>query len=153
MNTKENASVHVGARTEATETAAGMAHNSHDDFITLASDRQHGGRIWQLLPEGEAMAIPASDFAKLAGYGSTRALRFAVDRLRSKGVPVLASDAGYYRPSDGPAGVAEIRKFLRRQDARMASNRKVTRLIRARLRAYEKAPLPGQTDLWHGGGD
>lgn len=151
MNKKENASVHVGAWAEAAETAAGMAHNSHDDFITLTSGRQPSGRIWQLLPEGEAMAIPASDFAKLAGYGSTRSLRAAVDSLRSSGVPVLATENGYFKPISGPAGITEIKRFLRRQDARMASNRRTTRLIRAKLREIERGPLDGQETLFNGG--
>ena len=110
-------------------------------------------KIWNLLPEGEASAVPADALATLAGYGNTRALRFAVDRLRSKGVPVLASESGYFKPANGPAGIVEIKRFLRRQDARMASNRRATRLIRARLRGLETAPLDGQETIWGGGTD
>lgn len=120
------------------------------DFTSGGANCQAGGHIWQLLPEGEALAIPANDFAKLAGYGSTRSLRAAVDGLRSNGVPVLASEHGYFKPIPGPAGITEIKRFLRRQDARAASNRATTRLIRARLREIERGPLPGQVDFWGG---
>ena len=98
------------------------------------------------------MAIPANDLMKLAGYKNQRSMRVAVDREREQGLLVLASGAGYYRPAAGDRGIAEIRRFLRRQDARAASNRRTTRRIREYLRAAEKAPLPGQTDLWQGGG-
>lgn len=110
------------------------------------------GRIFPLLLEGETMAIPANDLMKLAGYKNQRSMRVAVDREREQGLLVLASEAGYYRPAAGDRGIAEIRRFLRRQDARAASNRRTTRRIREYLRAAEKAPLPGQTDLWQGGG-
>lgn len=131
------------------ETALCGATISNSDFTSVGAGRQ--GRVLSLLLEGEENALPAADLAQLAGYGNTRSLRAAVDGLRSKGVPILASEAGYYKPRNGPAGVAEIKRFLRRQDGRAASNRRTTRLIRAQLRALEKAPLPGQTELWQGG--
>ena len=134
------------------ETAAfGRAVISFNECITNSGDSQ-GSKLWELLPAGETLAVCAGDLATLAGYRNTRSLRFEVDRLRVQGVPVLASDNGYYKPSDGPAGIAEIKRFLRRQDARMASNRRTTSLIRKQLRALENAPLDGQTDLWQGGG-
>lgn len=96
------------------------------------------------------MAIPASDLMKLAGYKNQRSMRVAVDREREQGLLVLASEAGYYRPAAGDRGIAEIRRFLRRQDARAASNRRTTRRIREYLRAAEKAPLDGQETIWGG---
>lgn len=129
----------------------GKREDFHDIHFTIdGTGCQAGGRIWQLLPEGEALAIPANDFARLAEYSNTRSLRAAIDGLRSKGVPVLATENGYFKPSPGPAGITEIRRFLRRQDARAASNRATTRLIRARLREIERGPLPGQVDFWGG---
>ena len=120
--------------------------NSTSNSITNCGDGQ-AGKLWELLPTGEMLAVPANDLATLAGYRNTRSLRFAIDRLRENGVPVLASDSGYFRPAPGPAGIAEIRRFLRRQDTRAASNRRTTRLIRKQLRALENAPLAGQSCL------
>ena len=152
MSAKEKAP--TGAATSAG--AAGVETHkeaiSNEYFSTAAADRQ-GGRIWELLPAGETSAIPADDLAMLAEYSNTRSLRAAVDGLRSKGVPILATQSGYFRPSPGPAGIGEIRRFLRRQDARAASNRRTTHLIRAQLRALEKAPLDGQETMWGGGAD
>lgn len=114
---------------------------------SIAATGSQGGKLWDILPSGEPSAVPASDLVTLAGYRNTRSLRLAVDKLRAQGIPVLASDNGYFRPSNGPAGVAEMRRFLRRQDARMASNRRTTRLIRARLKSLEDAPLDGQQSI------
>lgn len=152
MMAKRNAP--AGGTAEAmTETAAltGTAIST-PNFSTSGADRQPGGRIWQLLPEGEALAIPANDLMKLTGHKNSRSLRAAIDRERIK-YPICASDSGYYRPTPGQAGAPELRKFIRRMDGRMASNRRSVRTAKAALRALEKAPIPGQTDLWQGGGD
>lgn len=148
MGARKNARSPMARRAGKVETAAlaGMTF-SENDFTMTAASRQ-AGRIWELLPEGEMSAVPADDLATLAGYRNIRSLRLAVDRLRARGVPILASESGYYKPDPGPAGIAEIRRFLRRQDARAASNRKTTRLIRARLKSLENAPLDGQEALF-----
>ena len=146
MNRTEKAPTREATRAGAAAEKSGETVSDFN-FSTAAASGQ-AGKVWGLLPEGEALAVPAADLAALAGYRSTRPLRLAVDKLRAQGVPVLASENGYYKPSPGPAGIAEMRRFLRRQDARMRSNRRTTRLIRARLRAIEKAPLDGQETMW-----
>lgn len=123
---------------------------NHKDFITNSFETQ--GRIFSLLLEGEEHALPAAELAQLAGYKNQRSMRMAVDREREQGFPVLASESGYYRPAAGDRGIVEVRRFLRRQDCRAASNRRATRLIRARLREIERGPLPGQVDFWGGDG-
>lgn len=141
---------HGGNRERAAGMETGKETISNEYFSTAATGGQ-GGKLWDILPSGETMAVPAADLATLAGYRNTRSLRLAVDGLRAKGVPVLASENGYYKPSPGPAGVAEVRRFLRRQDSRAASNRRTTHLIRAQLRMLEAAPLPGQESFFDGG--
>lgn len=120
------------------------------NFTSGGAGRQ--GRIFSLLLEGEENALPAANLAQLAGYKNRRSMRLAVDREREQGqgLLVLASESGYYRPAAGDRGIAEIRRFLRRQDARAASNRRTTRRIREYLRAAEKAPLDGQETIWGG---
>ena len=110
------------------------------------------GRIAALLPAGEEHAVPAGDLARMAGFSSTRSLRMAVDRERELDGNsfILASEHGYFMPASGSRGIAEMRKFIRRQDARAASNRRTTRRIREYLRAAEKAPLDGQETIWGG---
>lgn len=119
---------------------------SNFDFTSSCTGSQV--RIFPLLPEGEESAIHAADLVRLAGFKNQRAMRVQADHEREHGFPVLASEAGYYRPAIGDRGIAEVRRFLRRQDSRAASNRRTTRLIRARLREIESRPLPGQINLW-----
>ena len=142
-----------GTAEQATEMAAlaGTAIST-SNFTLDGAGRQ--GRIFSLLLAGEQNAIPASDLTTLAGYKNQRSMRMAIDHEREIGLPVLASENGYFRPSPGPAGIAEMRRFLRRQDARMISNRRTTRLIRAQLKSLENAPLDGQEALseWHKNG-
>lgn len=125
---------------------------SNIHFTSGGAGRQ--GRIAALLPAGEEHAVPAGDLARMAGFSSTRSLRMAVDRERELDGNsfILASEHGYFMPADGSRGIAEMRKFIRRQDSRAASNRRATRRIREYLRAAEKAPLDGQETIW-GGGD
>lgn len=125
--------------------------NSISDFNSGGAGRQ--GKIFSLLPEGERNALSAADLTQLAGYRNTRSIRLEIDREREIGFPVLASDNGYFRPAPGPAGIAETRRFLRRQDSRMASNRRTTRLIRKQLRALENGPIDGQQTFFDGGGN
>lgn len=148
MNEKEKAPGSVGALSGAVGGTSGET-DSNINFTSGGAGRQ--GCIFSLLLAGEQNAIPASDLTTLAGYKNQRSMRMAIDHEREIGLPVLASENGYFKPSPGPAGIAEIRRFLRRQDARAASNRKTTRLIRAQLRALEAAPLPGQETFFDGG--
>lgn len=121
----------------------------NNDFITSNTNVQ--GRIFSLLLSGEENALPSAMLAQLAGYKNQRSMRVAVDHEREQGLPVLASEAGYFRPASGDRGISEVRRFLRRQDARAASNRRTTRMIRARLREIERGQLPGQVDFWEDG--
>lgn len=149
MSRKEKAPIRSANLTGA---AGGMSGETDSDYDFTIGSTGRQGRIFSLLLAGEQNAIPASDLTTLAGYKNQRSMRMAIDHEREIGLPVLASENGYFRPSPGPAGIAEMRRFLCRQDARAASNRRTTNLIRARLRAIEKAPLPGQKNLFDGGG-
>ncbi len=91
----------------------------NDDFITSTTNTQ--GRIFPLLLAGEENAVPSEMLAQLAGYKNQRSMRVAVDHERELGLPVLASEVGYFRPASGDQGISEVRRFLRRQDARAAS--------------------------------
>lgn len=149
MTDKRNAP--AGGTAEAMAETAALTGTAISNFnFTLDDAGRQAGKIWNLLPEGEALAVPANDLMKQAGYCNTRALRAAVDGMRSKGVPILATENGYFKPTPGLAGIVEIKRFLRRQDARAASNRRTTRRLREYLRAAEKAPLDGQETMWGG---
>lgn len=92
-----------------------------------------------LLP-GESMAIPARQLCRLAGYENSRSLRSAIDRERLDGALILASERGYYLPDGDPEQArSELRAFLRRQDARLVSNRRSVKAVRRALRELDKA--------------
>lgn len=132
------------------EYGAVWADSSHSSNSTSAAAGRQG-RIAKLLLPGEENAIPASDLARMAGYSNTRSLRAAVDRERERNgdFSILSSKKGYFLPAAGDCGIAEMRQFVRRTDARAASNRRTIRLIRARLRELEREPLEGQERLWN----
>lgn len=104
-------------------------------------------RISDFLLPGEALAIPARELCRLAGLEGTRSLRAAIDRERLAGALILASDRGYYLPSTEPAlARSELKAFLRRQDARLASNRRSVKAVRRALRELDRA-AGGQLNL------
>lgn len=99
-----------------------------------------------LLP-GEEMAIPARDLCRVAGYENSRSLRAEIDRERLDGALILASDRGYFLPSAEPAQArSELRAFLRRQDKRLASNRRAVKGVRRALRDMDRAAT-GQLEM------
>ena len=99
-----------------------------------------------LLP-GEEMAIAARDLCRVAGFENARSLRAAIDRERLEGSLILASDRGYFLPASDPAqAYNELRAFLRRQNARLASNRRSVKAVRRALRELDMA-AGGQVTL------
>lgn len=128
----------------------GKSGETSSSFDFTSGDAGRQGRIAKLLLPGEENAIPASDLARMAGYSNTRSLRAAVDRERERNgdFSILASEKGYFLPAAGERGIAEMRQFVRRTDARATSNRRTIRLIRARLRELERKPLEGQEALF-----
>ena len=102
-----------------------------------------------LLP-GESMAIPARELCRLAGFENARSLRSAIDHERLEGALILASDRGYYLPAADPViARSELRAFLRRMDARLASNRRAVKGVRRALRELDMA-AGGQIEIGRG---
>ena len=99
-----------------------------------------------LLP-GEAMAISARDLCRVAGFENSRSLRSAIDKERMAGALILATDRGYFLPASYPVQArSELRAFLRRQDARLVSNRRSVKAVRRALRELDRAAA-GQLEL------
>lgn len=104
-------------------------------------------RIKDYLLPGEAMAIPARELCHLAGLEDTRSLRAAIERERLGGALILASDRGYFLPAADPViARSELRAFLRRQDSRLASNRRSVKAVRRALREMDMA-AGGQLEM------
>ena len=97
-------------------------------------------RIEDYLLPGEKMAIPARELCRVAGLENSRSLRAAIDRERLEGALILASDRGYFLPAADPViARSELKAFLRRQDARLASNRRSVKAVRRALRELDRA--------------
>ena len=102
-----------------------------------------------LLP-GESTAIPARELCRLASFENSRSLRAEIDRERLGGALILASDKGYFLPSAEPdVARSELRAFLRRQDARLVSNRRSIKAVRRALRELDRA-AGGQIEIERG---
>lgn len=104
-------------------------------------------RVEEYLLPGEEMAISARELCRLAGFENSRSLRAAIDRERLDGALILASDRGYYLPASDPAQArSELRAFLRRQDARLVSNRRSVKAVRRALHELDMA-AGGQLEM------
>ncbi len=125
------------------------------DFTTQNGDGQVFMRVSDFLMHGEKNAVPAPVLALLYGYDrDTRKLRKQIDHEREQGELILASEHGYYLPSDNPTvAIQEIERFVQRQDARLYANRRVVKGCKAILREYERQEVPGQVGPMEGGGE
>lgn len=97
-------------------------------------------RVEDYLLPGEKLATPARELCRVAGFENSRSLRAAIDKERLEGSLILASDRGYFLPSAEPdVARSELRAFLRRQDARLVSNRRSVKAVRLALRELDRA--------------
>lgn len=107
-------------------------------------------RVEEYLLPGEELAIPARDLSRLAGFENARSLRAAIDRERLDGALILNSDWGYFLPAADPViARSELQAFLRRQDARLASNRRSVKAVRRALHELDMA-AGGQLEIERG---
>lgn len=106
-------------------------------------------QVSQFLSHGAENATPARELAKLAGYHGTRPLRLAIERERKAGVLILANDDGYFLPSENEVyALAEIKRFIRRTDARAQSNRASVRACKRYVRGAERGEINGQVTIF-----
>lgn len=121
-----------------------ITDSSRTDITTPPFVRQ----VSQFLSHGAGNATPARELAKLAGYHGTRPLRLAIERERRAGVLILSDDNGYFMPSENEVyALAEIKRFIRRTDARMQSNRASVRACKRYIKDAERAEIDGQEVL------
>ena len=87
-------------------------------------------KIFDILPQGEENAIPGSEIDHLLGI-TPRERRAQASRELAQGLMTLYTSEpprGYFRPSDGKKGRAEIKRFREREAARA---RAITEKVRA----------------------
>lgn len=103
--------------------------------------------IFDLLPQGEQNAVASKDLAELAGAASVRELQSMIAQEREDGALILSTcrgGGGYFRPSPGDAGKAEIERYISTLRMRALSTLRVLRSAKAAVATPEVA---GQIDL------
>ena len=135
MKENKNARSDVAASEQAKDSFNNRSHT----HIKNNSNRR---RIQAFLLEGEENALPMRELARCAGI-SERRLRQLIERERRAGEIILSSDNGYFLP-DPDNACMEIRRYIRRVDARMRSTREAARPTKLALKELE-AQNAGQT--------
>lgn len=106
--------------------------------------------IFDLLPRGEGNAIDTKTLVAITGCKSARVLQNRIAAEREQGKLILSScryGGGYFVPSQGAEGKAEIAAFVTTLTARALHT--LSALKTAQMALKE---LDGQCDLWDGGG-
>lgn len=104
--------------------------SNHNNFTTSTSNLQ---AIYDLLPEGEARAISSKSLAELVGASSVRELQSRIAVERDQGKLILSTcrnGGGYFRPSPGDDGQAEINRFIATLKARALNTLRALRAAR-----------------------
>lgn len=79
-----------------------------------------GGLIYGLLQKGEENGITQSEISQIIGL-KKREVRRAIAQLRDDGKVIIASNSGYYLPTDDDAGVVAVRRFIAMMEAQAKS--------------------------------
>lgn len=101
-------------------------------------------KIFYILPRGKENVIPGSEIDHLLGI-TPRERRAQASRELARGMMVLYTSeppGGYFRPSDGENGRAEIKRFREREAARARAITEKVRAADAILKQFD-----GQTQL------
>lgn len=110
------------------------------------TDSPHTQAIFDLLPQGEGNAIPSKFLAEIVGVQSVRELQNRIAAEREGGKLILSTcrnGGGYFRPSDGAAGQAEISAFI---DTLRARALNTLRILKAAKTALDDG-IAGQLDF------
>lgn len=116
-----------------------------DFYSTTPSANVQG--IFDLLPQGEQNAISSKSLAELVGVASVRELQSVIAQERDNGALILSTcrgGGGYFRPSPGDKGRAEIERYIATLRARALNT---LRILRSAKAAVATAEVAGQVDM------
>lgn len=119
------------------ETGQAKSNISISDNTTNCSS---GQTVFDLLPCGENNAVSSKELAKMVGAASVRELQSMIASERGNGALILStcrSGGGYYRPSSGAEGQAEIAAFIRTLRARALNTLAAIKAARKALEGVE----------------
>ena len=104
--------------------------------------------IYELLPQGEQNAVPTRDLVKITGFRSARDLQLQVAHEREEGKLILSTcKGGYFLPSDGEQGMAEIAAFVATLHSRAINTLRALRAAKAALCDIEgQIPIEGSVN-------
>lgn len=109
------------------------------------TDREKPQAIFDLLPVGESNAIASKELAALVGVRTVRELQAMIAAERAVGMLILSTcrnGGGYYRPSPGATGHAEISAYCHTLRARALNTLRALKAAKMALGA-----LDGQLDF------
>lgn len=118
---------------------------SKSNFNTNSGETQS---IFDLLPQGEANAIPSRQLAELVGASSVRDLQNRIALEREQGALILSTcrrHGGYFRPAPGATGLDEILRYINTLRSRAVNTFRAFRGAKAAIAADTE--LSGQIDL------
>lgn len=134
--------IESGAETE------GRAKPIISDSHYITSEARKKGIVESLLQKGEENAVRAETLMELIGERDRRQLNKIIEGERRNGALILSSGrGGYYLPSDGEKGRAEMRRHLAALDHRAKSTLAVGKPVREALKVIE-----GQESITYQGG-
>lgn len=125
----------LGAQ-EAGRTEKAVFDETANSCDNSSTDYQKMQPIFDLLPVGEDNAVSSRDLVALVGAASVRDLQNRIAEERDQGNLILSTcrhGGGYFRPSPGPAGQAEISAFISTLRSRALSTLRVLRAAKAAL--------------------
>lgn len=123
----------------------GEANFPGSDFSTGSNKTQ---AIFDLLPVGESNAISSKQLANIVGTSSVRDLQNRIAAEREQGALILSTcrnGGGYFRPSPGEIGKAEINRYIATLRARALSTLHI--LHAAKAAVASDSELAGQIDF------
>ena len=123
----------------------GEANFPESDFSTGSNKTQ---AIFDLLPVGENHAIQSKQLAEIVGVASVRDLQNRVASEREQGALIFSTcrnGGGYFKPSAGAEGRAEIERYIRTLRARALNTLHILRAAKAAVASDSE--LVGQIDF------
>lgn len=110
-----------------------------NDTMNVPVNQNNSGIVSSLLLQGKDNAIPASTLMDLLGV-KKRVLYSLIERERSDGAVILSrpdNGGGFFLPSDGEKGRAEIVDWLRTAETRAATSFKTCRSAREAIKKLD----------------
>lgn len=134
-----------------TPTAAGATNGDATKAKFYSLDSTTGverkqGFVESFLPHGEENAISTAELVRVTGYRSARQLQSEIESERAAGALILSvsrGKGGYFLPTDGERGRAEIARFERTVKSRALNSLRTLKAARQALQTMPRQKVDG----------